>query len=301
MMSSTYDQIHDQYWHISTPKAGTRYERLAAFVIKSLNVDKRVVHDIKLVGDSDVKHQIDITIDDGRGKKRILIECKDFDISSKKVGLSIIRDFSAVIDDTKPDEAIIITCNGFTKEAKKFAKHKGIKLAVLREFQPSDWKGRMKKIRVTIHIMDITEPRVSLMLPDQVHINKFQNDMAKAGMEDIKISEDQPVYLNLKDQRIQINDFIKQKSDEKPRNTPGPVQLKIPLTGSSIEIDSFGNIPIDGMIIDYEVMDSDEYFEVASNKIARLILSGFNGRDMVIFEDNLKCLFINNETGEVYV
>lgn len=168
---------------------------MVAFVFKALNTKRQVVHDIKLIGASDVKHQIDVTITEGQARKRILVECKDFDVSSNKVGLSIIRDFSAVVDDIKPDEAIVITCVGFTQEAQKFSKHKGIKLAVLREFQFSDWDGRIKRIRGTMQIMHISEPRVFLKMSDQAHIDTLQHDMAKEGMSGLGIWKGQPIYL----------------------------------------------------------------------------------------------------------
>lgn len=300
-MPSSYDQLHDQYWQTSTPKEGTRYERLVAFVFKALNTSRQVVHDIKLIGASDVKHQIDVTINDGEAQRRILVECKDFDISLNKVGLSIIRDFASVVNDIKPDEAIVITCVGFTKDAQKFAKHKGIKLAVLREFQSIDWNGRVRKICVTMHIMHITEPKVSLKLSDQANIDKLQHDMAKSGMSGLGIWKGQPIYLNLDDERIQINEFVERKSNEYPRNIPGTVTLEIPLTGATIEVESSGGIPIEVMILQFEVAHADQYFEVASNKIARLILEGFDGKDIVIFEEDLKRLSINEETGEVNV
>ena len=300
-MPSSYDHLHDQYWQTATTKTGTRYERLVAFVFKALNMNRQVVHDIKLIGASDVKHQIDVTITEGQARKRILVECKDFDVSSDKVGLSIIRDFSAVVDDVKPDEAIVITCVGFTKDAMKFAKHKGIKLAVLREFQPSDWNGRVKRICVTMHIMHITEPRVTLSLSEQAHIDKLQHDMAMEGMSGLGIWKGQPIYLNLNAERIQINDFVEQKSNEYPRDIPGPVTLEIPLSGNTIEVGSHGGIPIDAMILQFEVLHADEYFEIASNKIARLILEGFEKKDIIVYEEDLKRLSIDEGTGEVNV
>lgn len=101
--------------------------------------------------------------------------------------------------------------------------------------------------------------------------------MAKAGMSGLGIWKGQPIYLNLADERIQINEFVERKSNEHPRNIPGPVVLEIPLTGSTIEVESSGGIPIDAMILE---------FEVASNKIARLILEGFDGKDIIIFEED---------------
>ena len=66
---------------------------------------------------SGVEDQIDVTIDYKGKPRRILMECKDYDISGDKVGLGVVRDFVGVITDVKPDEAVIITCNDFTAEA----------------------------------------------------------------------------------------------------------------------------------------------------------------------------------------
>ena len=157
--SSKYDEIHDRYWNSTTTKSGTRYERLVACVIKSLNKYNHITHDVKLIGASKVSHQIDVTIETPGNRKRLLIECKDFDISGNKVDLSIVRNFWGVVDDTEPDEAIIITCNGFTREAQKYAKHKGIKLAILREFTEADMACRIKTMQFSIHMLDHTEPK----------------------------------------------------------------------------------------------------------------------------------------------
>jgi hypothetical protein len=50
------------------------------------------------------------------------------------------RTLQAVVDDQKPDRGIIITCNGFKKDATIYVKHKGIKLAILRKFSEADRK-----------------------------------------------------------------------------------------------------------------------------------------------------------------
>jgi len=78
---SKYDKLHDKYNTLLTQKSGTRYERLAAFVFKTLEKSDVVIHDLKLIGDTGVKHQIDVIIEKNCKKRRTLIECKDFDIS----------------------------------------------------------------------------------------------------------------------------------------------------------------------------------------------------------------------------
>lgn len=153
---SRYDELHDVYHEIQSTKKGTRYERLAAVVFASLERTDVVVHDLRLLGESGVEHQIDIRVKKGGKATRILIECKDFDISGKPVGLGVVRDFWGAVDDLHPDEAWILTCNDFTSDARKYAKSKGIRLATLRLFSEADWEGRVKTIVVNI---DVEHPR----------------------------------------------------------------------------------------------------------------------------------------------
>jgi hypothetical protein len=132
MARSKYDELHDRFFAIPSAKPGTRYERLAAVVLKLLHERHTVIHNISLKGTSRVPHQIDVLIEaDGRAK-RILIEAKDFDKKGRRVGLSIVRDFRSVIEDIHPEEAFVITCTGYTKPAQQYAKAKDVKLAVLR-------------------------------------------------------------------------------------------------------------------------------------------------------------------------
>lgn len=148
-----------------TLKTGEYYERLAAAVLKLLEPTSVVVHDIKLVGQvSGVKHQIDVNVERGGNQHHILIECKDFSQRARegKVDLEIVKAFYAVCEDAKPDEAIILSCTGFTREAVKFAKgmpfcgDRCIKLMVLRRFTEDDWEGRIREIHLKLTLSVLT-------------------------------------------------------------------------------------------------------------------------------------------------
>ena len=99
MARTKYDELHDRYFSILSSKAGTRSERLAAFVFRSLHQMDVVIHDFKLVGNSKVKHQIDVLIEANGRTRRVLVECKDFDNADKLVCLGIIRNFRTVVED----------------------------------------------------------------------------------------------------------------------------------------------------------------------------------------------------------
>jgi hypothetical protein len=130
-------------------------------VFKALEESTAVIHDVSLLGESDVSHQIDVHVTVEGQSRRVLIECKDFDISGDKVGLPIVRNFWAVLDDTRADEGFIITCNGFTDDAAKYAKAKGIKLVVLRIHEEKDWEGFIKTVVVRLLALAPANPAVA--------------------------------------------------------------------------------------------------------------------------------------------
>jgi hypothetical protein len=297
---SNYDRIHDEYWNTSTTKAGTRYERLVAFVMKSLKKLDVVVHDVRLRGDYGDKHQIDVQIEVSGRQRRILIECKDFDISGNKVGLQLIRGLWGVVDDIHPDESIVITCNGFTRGAQKYAKSRGIKLCILREFKHSDWKGRIRTIHFEINIWEASEPsRVFFHVADQKYITKMAVDLKSIGISDLGIWMGQPVYLNLPDRRMRVTEFVQKVLNDHPRESPGPVELRIRFENTALEVKDLGGVPVEAVEIDFEIVHSNELLELTSDRIARLILEGFGDKDVIIFDDDLRRLNIDRETGEI--
>jgi hypothetical protein len=85
MTRSRHDELHDRFFAITSSKHGTRYERLAAVVLKGLHEQDTVIHSISLRGASKVPHQIDVVIETEGNTKRVLIEAKDFDRTGKKL------------------------------------------------------------------------------------------------------------------------------------------------------------------------------------------------------------------------
>ena len=151
-MGSDVDLIYDRLVAEEKLKAGTKYERLAAIAFRELT-GQATVHDLRLRGSSGVRHQIDAVV--GEDHKRILIECKDY---GSKIGLSIIRDFSAVVADIEPAEAFVVTTVGFTQDAVKFAESKGIRLALLRPPDDQDWSGVVRKVVLDVTVTGQTGP-----------------------------------------------------------------------------------------------------------------------------------------------
>ena len=210
---SRYDELHDRFDPIMTGKAGTRYERLAAMVLKSLHERDVVVHDMKLRGDSTVPHQIDVSIQRGGNTRRMIVECKDFDLREGKVGLDIVRSFRSVLEDTGADEAVILTCVGYTREARVYARAKGIKLAVLRTFEEADKAGRIQKIILDFHIKGAISLTIDELAMDQTNHDRFAAEMAAAGLQS-GIHRDSPVHFVKSNEKVPFNEFLTARANE---------------------------------------------------------------------------------------
>jgi hypothetical protein len=281
-------------------KSGTKYEMLAALVFKLLNESGVVIHDLHLTGETDTKAQIDVSIKEHETNRRILIECKDYDISGDPVGIGIVRCFWAVVEDTKPDTGIIITCNGFTRDAKKYAKAKGIKLAVLREFRKEDYEDRILSFNIHILEKSWTNPRPFLGFSKEEYLKKWQDDLDDAGIITKDVFRSDRIFIKTPNGRFILHKFVDDVLNGYSRETAGHVKHKVPIDGSSIEIENKGEIPISALIIDFDIVHRDYFLEFASEKIATLILERLQeGDDIVFCGEDIERYEIDPDSGEV--
>lgn len=299
MARSMYDDLHDEFSSCSTTKSGTRYERLSAFVLKALRESDIVVHDIKLRDDAGVLRQIDVSIQDAHRLKRVLIECKDLEISGQKVGLDVVTQFYGVKQLVHPDEAIIITCNGFTKDAQQCAKHTGIKLVIVRDFKESDWRGLIKEIHLTTAIQAISQPKIEFLFSSDDDKDRFRDALHSIQASISCLWADRAVYLHFPDGRALLHEFVQGTVERHHRNDPGPVSLKFRFINTTLDVEDRASIPIQGMHINFEVDHYERLLKITSERIARLIVEGFGDSDLVICDDDLTRFTIDETTGEV--
>ena len=297
---SRYDELHDHYYELLSTKSGTRYERLAAVVFKYLEESGTVIHDLKLVGDSGVSHQIDVTIERTGKQQRIVLECKDFDISGDKVGLGIIRDFYGAIADINPDEAYVVTCNGFTDDAERYAKSKHIALVVLREFRESDWAGRIRQIIIRMIPVVPSQPTVDIEFKQDDAWQKIDNDIQTAGIDLNRFSPEQPVFFNTPEGRFQANDFIQRNMNYSVSTPPGPVEHDVDVSNITFEIANLGSVELKRLKISYEIFHGEETIEIGGNRIAKLLLQGIGSDNKVIWDDDLRRFRVDEVTREVF-
>jgi hypothetical protein len=296
---SKYDELHDRYHELLSSKAGTRYERLAAMVFKILESQNVVIHDLKLIGDSEVAHQIDVSIEVDGKKRRVIIECKDLDVSGDKVGLDILRSFRSVIEDTNADEGIVLTCNSYTKEAQKYAKSKNIKLAVLREVRDADWDGYIRTVIIDLHI------RSNKNAETTVNMSSANRDLLAAECKRVGIEggihDFQPVFFVRGNDRIQFTKFLSDEVNKRraTRNAAGRLEIVTLPDGWKIQVESGPLVSFDSITTTYELDTEMVPITITSNRIAELIVKGLGDHDIFIFGDQIEGRKIDADTGEI--
>ena len=297
MVSSKFDELHNRFFSILNSKNGTRYERLAAIVFKALDERNTVIHDFKLRGASSIKHQIDVLIEINGEKKRVLIECKDFDRSQQLVGLSIIRDFRSVVEDAGVDEAFVVTCTGYTRPARKYAKAKGIKLAVLRVFEEADWEGRIRTVIVNFIVQ--APPRLERAEIRVASVEQQAAIHADAGAEGVSfpnLRRGAPVYLVSGFEQVGLFDYLEIEANKLSGAPTGLYTIDVDPSIWQLRFGERSLHSFDTMRFTFRTSPSvTETIEVGSQRIAELILQGFGNDDIVIFADQLERAKIDSE------
>jgi hypothetical protein len=274
-------------------------------VFRSLEKRGVIIHDRKLKGKSGVSHQIDVIAEDKAGKKRrIMVECKDFDIMKKKhVGIGIVRDFLSVVNDLKPKpEGIIISCNGFSRDAKKFAAYNEIKLGILRQITDEDLEGRITKISFNFQYKSTPEASIKLLFPDMAIQEEFKRSLRENSIHDLSLSDSGVSFEASNGETYGINEFINAKVGNYIHNNPTEYYgtILVGLSGSHIKIKDVALFPINAVEISFMRRSYSAKLESYSERIAEMIYKILGDEDDdIIFADDLERLQIDPKTHEV--
>ncbi|WP_154974821.1 restriction endonuclease [Priestia megaterium] len=300
-MSKEMENIYNEHIADEKLKQGTKYEKLAAVVFKALNTSDIVMHDLRLRGDGkNTPHQIDVTIERDNTSKRVLIECKDY---NEKVGISIVRDFFGAISQIKPDEAFVVTTEGYTRVARSFAEEERIKLAILRKFNEEDWDGRIRKIHIKSSFKSIKErPQISWVAASQEEIDNFRANANKNGVNSVQDTNTVETFFYDRHGEPQENlqSVLQPIFNKLPRNVDSP-------TTGYHEFESTKYVKMAGLLLgikgfSYEFLSEEIVLEEildAGKKIALLLFEVIDGTlDKVIFDQDLDN-WTFNEDGEV--
>jgi len=194
-VSREIDLVYDDLVAEEKLKNGTKYERLAAIVFREIT-GEITLHDLRLRGESGVPHQIDAVVREAR--RRILIETKDY---NTVVDLPIVRNFWGAVEDIEPEEAFIVTTQGFSANAEKYALAKGIRLAILRPPRDEDWEGFIRRIELEITVTgQAGPPNVTWEIHPDDH-DKVAEGQAARGLTDT-------TSLRLSDEVGTTRDFL---------------------------------------------------------------------------------------------
>jgi hypothetical protein len=220
---SSIEQIYNSLIADEKMKNGSKYERLAAVVYKMLDDSDTVIHDLRLRGDGKLaQHQIDVTIEKDGKSKRILVECKKYD---KVIGIGIIRDFYGAVAQIKPDAAFVVTTEGYTKGAIKFAEDEDIGLAILRQAEDADWEGLIRKIVINGTIISNNTPHISWVAYDQDELIRAQELLKDHWGETLGIDTQENFFY---DQNYKVianyQDIIKPVINSAPRDITKPTK-----------------------------------------------------------------------------
>lgn len=169
----------------------------------------------------------------------------------------------------------------------KFAKAKGIKLAILRSFEPEDKEGRVQKIVLDIHIRGIVEIEVTRMSLDQENHDLFESELQRAGVNS-DITPDTPVTFMKGGEIIQFNTFLFQRATEHAGDDlEGEQTMQLLPRDWTLSVAGGSPISFEKIDVRYVMANDTETTEITSNRIAELILADLTGHDTVIFADQL--------------
>jgi hypothetical protein len=197
------------------------------------------------------------------------------------------------------DEGIVLTCNGYTKDASKYAKSKNIKLVVLRDVQDSDWEGYIKTVIVDLHVQSNRNHNATLNM-NQGSSEVFAAELKRVGS-DGKIHSFQPVFLVRGDERKQFTEFLSDEVNSRPatKNTTGRWEIITPADGRNLQVEKGPLISFDSITTMFDVDTLTIPITVTSNRVAELIVKGLGDDDIFIFGDQLERRKIDPETGEI--
>ncbi len=115
------------------------FELITQKIQQELAPDAAITLNEKIVGKSGIQHQCDVVIRSRIGQYEFIciMECKDL---VEKVGLDIVRSFFGRLDDLNMPQGVIVSAKGYTKNARQYAKSKGIITYTLFDASSVKWQ-----------------------------------------------------------------------------------------------------------------------------------------------------------------
>ena len=234
-------------------------------ILKNLYVKNiEVMHNVKLIGKSGQKHQIDVYWEYQYDNTifKIAIECKNY---NHTVSIGKVRDFFGVLYDLEEVKGIMVTKKGYQEGAKKFGEHYGIDLMELRE--PEDGEAIVAETTLTIDC----SVRHRLFLIDE--------DWALATKEDKIRNSEGKIIVD-----------IRKLEDELPKKSKQDDGYIYPFEDAYVKTE-WGDIKIKEVKFEYENHTEIKQFKIDAQNITKAILKNAINKEVLFVGKNFKDLF----------
>ena len=248
-------------------------------ILKNLYVKNiEVRHNVKLMGKSGQKHQIDVYWEYQYDNTtfKIVIECKNY---NHTVSIGKVRDFFWVLYDLEDVKGIMVTKKGYQEGAKKFGAHYGIDLMELREPE----EGEAIVAETTLTIDSSARHRLFLVDEDWAKAHDFNIQLYNKRLDCLSFSPSSNKWINsthiplttkenkIRNAKDEIIADIQKLEEELPENCQQNKDYIFPFDDAFIKTDC-GNIKIKEIKFEYENHTEMKQFKIDAQNITKAIL-----------------------------
>ena len=248
-------------------------------ILKNLYVKNiEVMHNVKLIGKSGQKHQIDVYWEYQYDNTifKIAIECKNY---NHTVSIGKVRDFFGVLYDLEDVKGIMVTKKGYQEGAKKFGAHYGIDLMELREPE----EGEAIVAETTLTIDSSVRHRLFQVDEDWAKAHDFNIQLYKKRLDCLSFSPSSNKWINsthiplttkenkIRNAKDEIIADIQKLEEELPENCQQNKDYIFPFDDAFIKTDC-GNIKIKEIKFEYENHTEMKQFKIDAQNITKAIL-----------------------------
>ena len=248
-------------------------------ILKNLYVKNiEVRHNVKLMGKSGQKHQIDVYWEYQYDNTtfKIVIECKNY---NHTVSIGKVRDFFGVLYDLEDVKGIMVTKKGYQEGAKKFGAHYGIDLMELREPE----EGEAIVAETTLTIDSSARHRLFLVDEDWAKAHDFNIQLYQKRLDCLSFSPSSNKWINsthiplttkenkIRNAKDEIIADIQKLEEELPENCQQNKDYIFPFDDAFIKTDC-GNIKIKEIKFEYENHTEMKQFKIDAQNITKAIL-----------------------------
>lgn len=202
----------------------------------------------KVIGKSNVKHQIDVLTEHSDGLHTYLtaIECKYWNSNINK---DIIMKVAEIVEDARLNKGVIVSKLGFTKDAITYAEYKNIGLIELREVTNEDWENRIKTIKFETNIISPQITSFQLVLSKKIEY--------ESPLKEGKTTVDSMAIRKANGEIISISNYIQEFNTELSKKNKNEKLSKVYkfdktdifiYTPTNFEIPEIRGIKIEGIL-----------------------------------------------------